>query len=390
MSENLNNRTLAASQTIYERLLRAYPKSHREEYGTAMAQLFRDQCRDAWAESQNRGVMKLWLHVLPDLVKTSFIERLAALNKRKSMTNKITALTQPRAIFLKVFVVVFLLILCTTVAVTFLLPETYASVSRIKVESDGPDRNASSYDPYFIKTTFEIIQSQTVLDPVIDKLHLNTVWGKEYNGGEPLGTTNTLKMLKERISLTPERNTKLINITVYSPDKNEAAQVANAIAQSYQDYRVKHYATLTAKGMDVLQAAFKQDEEQIRQVQSVQSGLDPLRQQLKIGSDVSANPSPQEQSYLDKKRNLEQMIQFHKLLAAKIESEKLIAQIPNTSIAQIVDTAKPGKVPVRPNKPLNIVLGTVFGIILALVVGGIAALIAFLIRKRTRKISAAT
>jgi hypothetical protein len=37
------------------------------------------------------------------------------------------------------------------------------------------------------------------------------------------------------------------------------------------------------------------------------------------------------------------------------------------------------------NKPLNIVLGTVFGIILALVTGGIAALI---IKMRIRKISA--
>ena len=384
MSENLNNRTLAVSQNFYEVLLRAYPKSHREEYGPAMAQLFRDQCRDAWDESQNRGVMKLWLRVLPDLVKTSFIERLAALNKRKSMSDKMTTLIQPRTIFLKVFVAVFLIILCTTVVVTFLLPETYASVSRIKVESDGPDRNASSYDPYFLQTTFEIMQTETVLDPVIDKLHLNTVWGKKYNGGEPFETTNTLKLLKARINLTPERNTKLIDITVYSEDKNEAAQIANAIVQSYQDYRVKQHIALT---MGMMQMSLNQDEGKIQQIQS---DLDSLQQRLKIGSAVSDNPSPQEQSYWEKKRNLDAMIQFHKVLATKIESEKLVAAIPNTSMAKIVDTAKPGKVPVRPNKPLNIVLGTVFGIILALVVGGIAALIAFLIRKRTRKISAAT
>jgi hypothetical protein len=35
------------SEKIYRRLLRAYPKAHRAEYGPAMAQLFRDQCRDA-------------------------------------------------------------------------------------------------------------------------------------------------------------------------------------------------------------------------------------------------------------------------------------------------------------------------------------------------------
>ncbi len=389
MSENLNNRTLAVSQKIYERLLRAYPKSHREEYGPAMAQLFRDQCRDAWAESQNRGVMKLWLHVLPDLVKTSFIERLAALNERKSMSDKMTTLIQPRTIFLKVFVAVFLIILCTTVVVTFLLPETYASVSQIKVESDKQDGNASSYDPYFIRTTFEIIQSQAVLDQVIDKLHLNTVWGKEYNGGEPLETTNTLKMLKERISLTPVRNTKLINITVYSPDKNEAAQIANAIVKSYQDYRVKHRSALITQDMGKLQTQFEQGEEQIT---ALQTSLDWLRRELKINDQdpqalSSSSPMlPQEQPYWDKKRDLAKLIEFHKLLQDKIVSEKLDIQIPAPSMAQIVDSAKPGLDPVRPNKTLNIVLGTLSGILLASAIGGIAALTAFLIRKRISKI----
>jgi capsular polysaccharide biosynthesis protein len=166
-------------------------------------------------------------------------------------------------------------------------------------ESDNP-----SNDPYFLQTTFEIIQSQTVLSPVIDKLHLNTVWGKKYTGGGPLKTEDTLEMLKNRISLTPERNTKLINITVYSEDKNEAAQIANAIAKSYQDYR----------------------------------------------------------------------IQF--------QAGKLDAQIPKFPTVTIIDTAKPGQAPVRPNKPLNIAFGAGLGIFLALIVGGIAA---FLIRKRTRK-----
>lgn len=307
MSKDLNNRAMVVSQIIYELLLLAYPKAHRAEYGLAMTQLFRDQCRDAWNESRGWGVAKLWLRVLPDLVKTSIIERFTTLNKRKSMSDKMTTLIQPRTIFLKVFVAVFLIILCTTVAVTFLLPETYASVSRIKVESDN-----TSDDPYFIQTTFEIIQSQPVLEPVIDKLHLNTVWGKEYNGGEPLETASTLKLLKERISLTPERNTKLINITVISEDKNEAAQIANAIVKSYQDYRIE------------------------------------------------------------------------------FQADKLAAQIPKFPPVVIIDTAKPGHDPVRPNKPLNIVLGAGLGIFLALVVGGIAVFIVFLIRKRARKIPATT
>src|ERR1019366_5810571 len=107
MSKKTNNRALAVSKKVYGWLLRAYPPAHREEYGPAMAQLFRDQGRDAWNESQGWGVTKLWLRVLPDLVKTSIIERFAALNKRKSMSDKMTALIQPRTAFLKVFTIVF-------------------------------------------------------------------------------------------------------------------------------------------------------------------------------------------------------------------------------------------------------------------------------------------
>ena len=63
MSKKTNNRALAVSQETYKWLLLAYPKVHRAEYGPAMAQLFRDQCRGAWSESRGWGMTKLWLRV---------------------------------------------------------------------------------------------------------------------------------------------------------------------------------------------------------------------------------------------------------------------------------------------------------------------------------------
>ena len=56
------NRSQEWSQRLYQRLLAAYPRRHREAYGGAMAQLFRDQCRDAWADGRNLGLLALWLH----------------------------------------------------------------------------------------------------------------------------------------------------------------------------------------------------------------------------------------------------------------------------------------------------------------------------------------
>ena len=67
---------------------------------------------------------------------------------------------------------------------------------------------------------------------VIEALNLNAEWGKRYYGGATLKTSETMEFLKRRMSLSPMRNTKLIGITIYSEDKNEAALIANKIAES--------------------------------------------------------------------------------------------------------------------------------------------------------------
>ena len=79
------------------------------------------------------------------------------------------------------------------------------------------------------------------------------------------------------------------------------------------------------------------------------------------------------------------MQEAHQLLAAKIEAEKMNMQIPQPVLVQVADRAEPGHAPVKPNKPLNIVLGAFEGILAASVLGTIAALIVFQIRKRNQK-----
>src|SRR5437899_10934330 len=72
-----------------------------------------------------------------------------------------------------VILAVFLLVTLTTTLVTFILPESYSSTVRISVEKDAPDIEAfgahptasAFYDPYFITTEFEKIQSKSVLYP---------------------------------------------------------------------------------------------------------------------------------------------------------------------------------------------------------------------------------
>ena len=76
---------VAFSERIYRTLLRLYPESHRREFGDSMAQLFRDQCRDAWKMGNHAGLLKLWMRTLPDLGKTCVVEQFSKFEKNNVM-----------------------------------------------------------------------------------------------------------------------------------------------------------------------------------------------------------------------------------------------------------------------------------------------------------------
>jgi polysaccharide biosynthesis transport protein len=416
-----------------------------------------------------------------------------------------------------VIIAVFLLVAITATVVTFILPESYSSTARIKVDPDVTDipglaqtQSYIPYDPYFIQTAFEIIQDQVVLDPVIKNLNLNVEWGKKYAGGEVLQTSETMELLKKRMSLNTVRNTKLIEITVYSEDKDEAARIANAIAEAYKNYRLSLVINQSEGGIKVLEDRFKDEEQQI---QAEQKKVDDLRKELGINdtdpnatvptptitpvelqkfveekidgearyeslqkqltelqqlspdklrdvlptavpgdsaltellnrlneaqqqlATLRSDYSPQHpdvirvqnlvdelnrqiddrvngimaglvttvksqkaaldslveevkdaqtkdqeevirgQPYWEEKRKLEDMLGMHQVLYAKIEEEKVDLSIPKTAMVEITRTAEPAKDPVRPNKPLNIILGVVVGLVVGV---GLAFFIEYL------------
>src|SRR5438552_3214904 len=136
-----------------------------------------------------------------------------------------------------VILAVFLLVVLTTTAVTFILPESWSSMVRIAVEKDVSDimplgfaQNSTQFDPFFIQTEFEKIRSKNVLHRVIANLRLNERWGERYNNGVPLKTSETFDYLSDKINVRQTRNTSLIEIWVYSDSKEKPAQEAADIA----------------------------------------------------------------------------------------------------------------------------------------------------------------
>jgi len=247
-----DGKAVALSGRLFQRLLAAYPSAYRREYGPPMAQLFRDQCRDSWRAGRGWGLVGLWLRVLPDLVRTSVLEHLSTLKERNTMLDRIGSLlllrSKPRSVFFTVATVVFLLVVGTCTLITFLLPDTYASTARIMVDWTVNDRAGQK--------EFEVIQSDAVLGKVIRDLDLNQTWGRKYARGVPLTTAQTKALLKARLDLRPVRGTgSLIEIRVFSEDRNEAAVLANAIAHSYREYRPLSLVEFVNEGVPGLRPA---------------------------------------------------------------------------------------------------------------------------------------
>lgn len=292
------NPLIARSHQLYGWLLTAYPRPHREEYGPAMQQVFRDQCRDAWREARGWGLAMVWLRVLPDLVKTSVLEHLATLSERKSMLERMAAMLRPRSgpssVFWSVFTIVFLLVVAVATIVTFILPENYAATARIKVERDFSDKAMPgsqapiSYDPYFIQTEYEVIQSQAVLGRVAEVLDLKTAWGKRYAAGMKLKEWETLALLRGRLELRPVRNTSLIEIRAFGEDAGEAAAIANAVAETYRDYRLGQRQQLAQTAIRVLEERYAEQENKVRKAQAE---VDQLRRTLEISETDAAGSS---------------------------------------------------------------------------------------------------
>jgi capsular exopolysaccharide synthesis family protein len=196
-----------------------------------------------------------------------------------------------------VILAVFLLVVITATLVTFILPEYYSSTASIKVEratSDIPDLNSprlvNTYDPYFIQDQFQTIQSSVVLGRVVDKLNLSVEWGNKYNGGQRLRSSEAINMLKAKLDLRPVRNTSFLEIRVLSENKDEAAKLANAVAEAYKDYRREEAATLSTSGLNMLKEKLDEQEKKVAEAQKL---VDRLRVELKVPESIASGDMPQ-------------------------------------------------------------------------------------------------
>ncbi len=184
-----------------------------------------------------------------------------------------------------VLAVAFLVVITGTVY-TLMLPNIYQSSVRIAVSEDAPEINPfagqqsyySTYNPYFLRTQFEIIQSKPIYDAVINRLNLQEEWGSD---GQPVAREVALKILENSITLIQDRDTTLIRIVVRRDNPEEASKIANELAEVYRDSR------LDIANKEMRSAIDKMDEaltEQSERVLSAEQRVQEIREKYGIAT----------------------------------------------------------------------------------------------------------
>lgn len=169
--------------------------------------------------------------------------------------------------------VVFALVVGTTGALTHWIEPTFMSTVRMDVQKDTADisnllqpQQQTGYDPYFVMTQFEIIQSKEVLYKVIDDLKLVERWDQKYRLGQ--SKFKAYQVLSKLIDPRNVRSTSIIEINVYSKDKEEAAEIANKIAAVYKSNRDEQRLHLAEEGIKALQEKLKEHNRAVQMANS--------------------------------------------------------------------------------------------------------------------------
>jgi uncharacterized protein involved in exopolysaccharide biosynthesis len=249
-------------------------------------------------------------------------------------------------------------------------PNQYSATVRVFTVSDhsgGDDPNfdprrptRAMYDPYFIQTKFELIQSHLVLSNVVLRLALNQKWGERTAGGSALTVQQSMTIIKKYLTLSPVKGYHLISLAYTSADPNEAALIANAIADGYLDFYIERQKRYLILELKVWQKQLQAAEEQIP---VMQTNVERLGKQFEIQNDTVTNQLPEQQPYWDARQRLEAMLKSCDVLKQKIIDEELESKNPKFQMVQIVDRAEPPKSPSSPNRMLGAVeaaLGLVF------------------------------
>lgn len=193
----------------------------------------------------------------------------------------------------EVVIIVSLLVVITGIVFTYAMPKVYQSSVVIQVKEETPDvpvfqPEMMRYDPLFLRTQFEIIQSGPVVEEVVRRLDLAERLGRAIGYFGTMKREDafeqTLKIVAGSMRVQQFRDTNLIEIQMYLSEPKAtapqvAADIANMIAEVYRDQSMARSRNVTE---NALTALYQSLDEQKQRVGEMEKKVDEVRQKYKI------------------------------------------------------------------------------------------------------------
>jgi len=193
----------------------------------------------------------------------------------------------------EIVIAVFLLVVVTGIIFTMAMPKVYDASCVIQVKEKQPDvpvfdSTRAQYDPLFLRTQFEIIQSPPVIEEVVRRQGLvakfAAAWGLEGLSPDKALDRAVKEIVRRCLRVQHYRDTNLIQIQIsyrepQSQPNLEAARTANLIAEVFREQNVARSRRVTEGALVALKVAL---EDQRRKVAEAGTKVEDIRQKYKI------------------------------------------------------------------------------------------------------------
>jgi len=198
----------------------------------------------------------------------------------------------------------FLIVLATATTYTFTVTPVYEARTRLLIEAEGPnvinfsevvDEQRTRADYY--QTQYSILQSRQLARKTIDALQLRDspllggqpsagVFGRllgskpaqrnQTNPGETSEQSRAIDRFLDNLTVSPIRNSRLVDVKYRLSDPELATRVVNAIATNYINQNLEYKFTASKEASDWLGDRLA---EQRRQVETAEAALQRYREQ---------------------------------------------------------------------------------------------------------------
>jgi len=252
-------------------------------------------------------------------------------------------------------------------------PRLYRSQASIQIQGVNdnflnlrdvfPTAAPSADNAVYVQTQAEMLQQDSLLELVVDKLHLQDrpeyqrspgLWAAARRPGGEAAMRLAAEELRRNIQVSASRTSSLIRIVAQARDPQLAALLANTLAQTFIEQSVEArqrsaqqtYASLSRDLAEIRRKAIKSQAElgaYGRGGSSAALGFGGFRRTPYGEADGNRT--------------------FYEAMSRRVEEASLASTVRQSNI-RLVGPAQPPSRPFKPNLPLNLIMGTFGGLML--------------------------